>query len=72
MYKMDKETKIVIDLRWYKSLGDDKFNLEKLVRTTTYIFNDDPNCPKDLRIVESYEDDWEHVPYIVGDCYREI
>jgi len=69
MYKTDKKTKEIIDIRWCKNLGDDNFHLEKLVRTSEYIFNDDPNCPEYLRLTAIPNDEWENVLYILADCY---
>jgi hypothetical protein len=63
MYKTDKVTKDIVDVRWCKSLGDDNFHLEKLVRTTEYIFNDDPHCPEHLKLTPIPKAAWENVIY---------
>ena len=65
MYKLDKKTKEIIDIRWYKKIDDSEFHLEKLVRTSEYIYNDDPNCPENLKIVAVPKDEWESVAHIV-------
>lgn len=65
MYKTEKKTRQVLDLRWYKSVDDGKFYLEQLIKTSEYIYNDDPHCPQDLKLTEVSEEKWERIPYIL-------
>ena len=65
MYIVQSGIKQVLNMRWYKSVDDDKYYLEQFVRTIEYMMNDDPNCPLIARRMEIPKDEWVRVPYIL-------